>query len=269
MDFDAWKQQKGKPEPERDRGWRRPDRPPAPPPGAGATKSGPVPCLIGAAIGVVPLGPRDYTIGRGNEVDIQIRSELVSRVHAKLMWRGHTHKVVDNESRNGTFVNQKQVKEKDLENDDVVAFGEINLTYRLVTDVEHLKRTLCFEGETTRVAKELAPGHAHGHIAGGGLVNYAKKVAADGLSGVIKIEASGIGGHIMVRDGKAIDGRYGRTSGRSAIVRMLALQAGEYSFEERGDVTSFLAPMDLLDLVAEAAQGETGFGGLSDRLPGQ
>lgn len=70
----------------------------------------------------------EYVIGRSSDCDLQISSLLVSRRHCELLL-DHRHlavRVRDLGSQNGTFVNQKQVRdEEELKDGDKLEVADI------------------------------------------------------------------------------------------------------------------------------------------------
>jgi pSer/pThr/pTyr-binding forkhead associated (FHA) protein len=72
-------------------------------------------------------------IGRGDEADLVIADDTVSKLHAEFCWdeRSKTHVVTDCNSTNGTFVNRKRIAGPvSLLNGTRIHFGKISLTYR-------------------------------------------------------------------------------------------------------------------------------------------
>jgi pSer/pThr/pTyr-binding forkhead associated (FHA) protein len=68
------------------------------------------------------------TIGRHSENDIVPKDAAVSKHHAVIERIGEKLIVVDKESRNGTFVNGVKVQSAELNDEDIVKFGnELNL----------------------------------------------------------------------------------------------------------------------------------------------
>jgi pSer/pThr/pTyr-binding forkhead associated (FHA) protein len=56
-----------------------------------------------------PLGERALTLGRGEDCDIRLQDHSVSRRHAKIEPTPEGFFVFDQQSTNGTFVNDKQL----------------------------------------------------------------------------------------------------------------------------------------------------------------
>jgi two-component system, cell cycle response regulator len=63
------------------------------------------------------------TIGRGNDCDIVVDLDSVSRRHAKIERRGAVIMIADQGSTNGTYVNELQVTERALADGDQVKIG--------------------------------------------------------------------------------------------------------------------------------------------------
>ena len=73
----------------------------------------------------VPIDPIPFTIGRGSECDLTLRSKWVSREHAQIHLSGSILWLRDLGSTNGTMLNQKQIKEAELlEVGDHIHFGD-------------------------------------------------------------------------------------------------------------------------------------------------
>ncbi|HOZ07965.1 MAG TPA: FHA domain-containing protein, partial [candidate division Zixibacteria bacterium] len=70
------------------------------------------------------------SIGRTNENDIVLENRGVSRRHAMIEFNDNAAVVIDNESLNGTFVNNRRISEEVLRDSDVITIGKYNLVYR-------------------------------------------------------------------------------------------------------------------------------------------
>jgi pSer/pThr/pTyr-binding forkhead associated (FHA) protein len=78
-----------------------------------------------------PLSGDTATIGRKDDCDIRIPLAEVSRHHAQLTLSGDTVSLKDLGSANGTFVNNKRVKEAKLEPGDHVVVGPVVFTLQV------------------------------------------------------------------------------------------------------------------------------------------
>ena len=76
---------------------------------------------------------KTYLIGRGNQCDIVIDDELVSRVHAKIFFVGSRWQIEDCGSRNRIQINQVPSKSEALVNGDLVRIGDAVLLFSEVT----------------------------------------------------------------------------------------------------------------------------------------
>ena len=81
----------------------------------------------------IVLSQTTYSLGRGQDCDIRIQSQFVSRYHATLIKRSHNdaeeyYRIIDGDlkgktSVNGLLVNERKVLFHDLKNGDKVVFG--------------------------------------------------------------------------------------------------------------------------------------------------
>jgi len=79
-----------------------------------------------------PLGDKPLTVGRGDDCDVRIQDNSVSRRHARIEPTADGYAVADLNSTNGTFVNDKQLAEpQHLHDGDYVRVG--NCLYRYLT----------------------------------------------------------------------------------------------------------------------------------------
>lgn len=93
--------------------------------------------LLGTGIsGMRVLTQRETVIGRQPGVDLLVRDPRVSRQHCKIVLTNAGPKIVDLDSRNGTFVNDVQVKETYLNDSDLIRVGDTVFRIRYVDRVE-------------------------------------------------------------------------------------------------------------------------------------
>ena len=69
------------------------------------------------------------SIGRTNDNDIVLENRGVSRKHAMIEFNNNAAVIMDNESLNGTFVNNRKVNEEVLRDDDIITIGKYSLVY--------------------------------------------------------------------------------------------------------------------------------------------
>ena len=68
------------------------------------------------------------TVGRATRADFVVDAALVSRIHCRLTANDSTVEVVDLSSTNGTFVNDRRVKNAMLSSGDRLRVGRVELT---------------------------------------------------------------------------------------------------------------------------------------------
>ncbi len=81
------------------------------------------------------LTPR-FTIGRAEDCDLRPTCPLVSRHHCELLFNGSQWTILDNNSKNGTFVNGQRITgPQPLHSGDVVGVGQRRLAVELHGDL--------------------------------------------------------------------------------------------------------------------------------------
>ncbi len=106
--------------------------PAAAPPAEAVSIPRQVPALVGATLREpfllrLPL----VRVGRALDNDLVLETPRVSRYHAEIYRQGEEYWVRDLESRNGTWVNGRRVREERLRPDDEVAFADVRLRFVL------------------------------------------------------------------------------------------------------------------------------------------
>ena len=81
--------------------------------------------------------PRPITIGRAADNDIGISDALASRHHARLVATPSGMQIQDANSVNGTFVNGERIKQKTLQENDIVTIGNLDFVF---TDGDLVRR---------------------------------------------------------------------------------------------------------------------------------
>jgi len=114
-------------------------------------------CLTGLDLGRrFPLAPGANSVGRGAQADVRIRDRNVSRRHARIVREGKGARVVDLETRNGTFVNGARLGgSRRLRDGDVLEIGRTLLKYS-APDVEPARRGAPPGGTAAQGPKTLA-----------------------------------------------------------------------------------------------------------------
>ena len=76
-----------------------------------------------------PIYKGVMTIGRADSADIQINSDYVSRVHARIVLTDDHVVIEDVHSKNGIRVNTRLVNRHELRHGDMIAFGTLRFTF--------------------------------------------------------------------------------------------------------------------------------------------
>lgn len=69
------------------------------------------------------------SIGRTRDNDIVLENRGVSRKHALIEFNNNAAVIIDNESLNGTFLNNRKINEEILRDDDIITIGKYSLVY--------------------------------------------------------------------------------------------------------------------------------------------
>ncbi len=88
------------------------------------------------------------TIGR-ESADILLADDSVSRRHASITWNGSAHVVTDQDSTNGTFVNDQRVSTRELAVGDRIRFGNQLFKYLTASGIEKTFHETVFKIMTT------------------------------------------------------------------------------------------------------------------------
>ncbi|NLW51605.1 MAG: FHA domain-containing protein [Candidatus Brocadiaceae bacterium] len=70
-----------------------------------------------------------YTIGRRSASDLSIVEKAVSRTHCRVEFDGSFYWLVDCDSHNGTFVNERRVTRSMLYDGDMIRVGHVSLRF--------------------------------------------------------------------------------------------------------------------------------------------
>jgi diguanylate cyclase (GGDEF)-like protein len=84
----------------------------------------------------VQLGTAPFEIGRSSKNDLFLDQESISRHHARITFDGTQYWVADNNSTNGTYVNDEAVREQRLRDGDQVRIGRSILKFMTGENIE-------------------------------------------------------------------------------------------------------------------------------------
>jgi pSer/pThr/pTyr-binding forkhead associated (FHA) protein len=101
-----------------------------------------------------PLTAPTTVIGRGEDCDIQILDDLVSRRHLQIRMDAAERacRLVDLGSANGTFIGDQRISETELRDGDVISVGGSRVLYttRDTIDPEEALNLIKYRGEKAR-----------------------------------------------------------------------------------------------------------------------
>lgn len=98
---------------------------------------------------------QDVVIGRDPACEFVIDSNVISRKHVRIEKRFDTVIIHDLDSKNGTFVNRERVKEKRLQDGDIIHLGTLALSFKNPQE-------LSFDFEPPQVKKAAAEARTSG-----------------------------------------------------------------------------------------------------------
>ncbi len=110
----------------------------------------------GKVIERVVAEKKRLSIGRTPDNDIILDNRGVSRKHAQIEFNDSAAVIIDNQSLNGTFVNNRKITEEILRDHDQIMIGKYTLEYR--TEVTHESSGASMDGTmvlNTKKQKEL------------------------------------------------------------------------------------------------------------------
>ena len=91
-----------------------------------------------------------HTVGRSEEREICIKDPTISTYHCDFVKTGATYTIRDNNSTNGTRVNNVPVTEQELQNSDILQIGGVEILYdcddKSVTTVMRTQTGINLEG---------------------------------------------------------------------------------------------------------------------------
>lgn len=79
-----------------------------------------------------------YTIGRSMDSTLRLEGDEVSRLHARLFIDQNRCQLIDEGSKNGTFVNGNRITSCYLKNGDIIRIGRFNLQFISDTAKSHI-----------------------------------------------------------------------------------------------------------------------------------
>lgn len=192
---------------------------------------------------------RPATLGRGQDCDIVIPSQMVSRKHGKVFFDNRVWVYQDLGSSNGTRVNGKRVEKVVLQSGDVIDLGGFLVTYKEIHDLSDVSdapgggmddgKTMAFDADMLKkVAMQGMDGVAVLGGMGGSLADISipdilQLLEMQRKSGTLRLDFDGAYGKIYVIEGSMVHAEYGKFTGENAVFKMLKKHEGSFHFDPR------------------------------------
>lgn len=163
------------------------------------------------------------SIGRTHENDVVLENRGVSRKHAMIEFNENAAVIIDNESLNGTFVNNRKITEEVLRDEDTITIGKYSLIYHTETtapenEMARMDGTMVLNTkrqrqllENDRVERQIVEKYGGSVLTGEENVNFAeyrldREVTTIGKAKFVHVKAkgfmlSGIQAKIVKEDG--------------------------------------------------------------------
>ena len=93
-----------------------------------------------------------YTIGRIEERDICIADPTISTYHGSFVKKDNTYILKDNNSTNGSRVNNEPIVERELKNSDIIQLGDVEMLYDCDDGVSSAEKTSNITGISLTVS---------------------------------------------------------------------------------------------------------------------
>ena len=185
---------------------------------------------------------KPFRIGRDKSNDLVLPYPEVSRFQCVIEWQGTRYILRDQNSANGTFVNDSLTTTCYLEDGDKIHVGQDVLEFRKIlpdstTKVESQdtsKETLRVEHRIVRYLQSASQQSSfHGDLATVGLSTILQMLAMLSKSGQIMVQSSLHGsGSIVLENGLVVNSQYKEITGQSAFWEIMQWDEGIFKFDE-------------------------------------
>lgn len=81
----------------------------------------------------VTIHKENFVIGRSSQSDLALKDERVSRLHAVIRQQGDQFIIQDLESKSGTFVNDSLIENEPIYHNDVLRFGDTEISFIILS----------------------------------------------------------------------------------------------------------------------------------------
>jgi len=220
--------------------------------------------------GTIVLQPGEvFTFGRGDTVDYQVDSKVVSRRHARIHWVGTdppVPEVVDLDSKNGVRVNCVPVRRKVLDDGDEVTIGPFVATLKVLSANDDLSHQVQPDRlSATMVSSERLFGEIR-LVPMPWLLGHLERIKE---SGTLSVQNGEQHGSVTMISGVAIAATFDEATGADAIRQVARLRDGRFSFSPRADQAPQAINRSLSEILSiDAAAGPARTGRTRRPRPG-
>jgi len=181
---------------------------------------------------------RLYAIGRDPDCQITISDVQASRRHAELRHDLTSFTLIDLDSRNGTYINGRRVREKTLHNGDQFRIGSQTFQYIIQTDedaTELAQFSRQVSANETMAASALLQEQEDGGIMGSlaqfSLPELIQFLHSGHRTGYLEITTGTKQAKFWFNEGTLIDGEMGELGGEQALLDLAGETLGFFSFQ--------------------------------------
>jgi hypothetical protein len=176
-----------------------------------------------------------YAIGRSRECAIVINDVLSGRRHCELRYDTYSFKLCDLGSRNGTFVNDRRIKEKTLANNDIIRIGA--QVFQYIMGVGEVDLETDEIGENFDTATEMAKmmqlqsdGGILGSLAQFSLMDLLQFLHFSRRTGVLEVVAEGSNANLWMSEGQILDAECCGQTGHEGLTALVRGASGFFRF---------------------------------------
>lgn len=179
----------------------------------------------------LPLGPVPViTIGRSADCHVVLPHLEVSRHHCSIKVR-RQHLVIEDEgSSNGTLVNERRVSTADLKVGDVITIGPY------VMEVLDEERAAAWEQEDESAAAVDVSHALSGRLDEMPLREVLQQLEFNARTGTLQVASGRRRGQLVLEEGRPLSASFQGLSDEKAVLAMLALEEGRFSFVRTPDL---------------------------------
>ncbi len=214
----------------------------------------------------IRLQPNQHiTIGREKYNDVVLNDLLVSRQHAEISWKKDQFVIKDLKSRNGTYVNNKQITTKGLTEGDVIKIGGYEFTLRTAThmDVEQflLREKVRMSTQQTLTGSDLGLRFSDKGFSGSlaalsmeEIVQTLSQCLKTGVLTIKKPKEVEHSGFLYFENGEIVHGEMDGLDGLDAVLHIINLNEGQFEFQNDIAPLSHTVEQSTISILLEAAR---------------